>query len=149
MVFFIHEIYIRRKQWCLRLTVCYFHTELLLFNYAKVKTVFHSMAPLRVKCDVLNVKRKTRSCIQSYCCWRFELAYLSKLCCAILAMNEASPTTCAIRPRASPAAQRRIGLGLSSAPITSARADLRTSSGPRLLLFSARPCTHTETNQHY
>ncbi len=47
VVFFIHNIYIRRrKQWCLRLTVYHFHTELLLFNYAEVKTVFHSMAPL-------------------------------------------------------------------------------------------------------
>ncbi len=46
VVFYIHEISIRRrKQWCLRLTVC--HTELLSFNYAKVNTVFHSMAPLR------------------------------------------------------------------------------------------------------
>ncbi len=47
VVFCIHEIYIRRKQWCLRLTVCHFPcTELLLFNYAKVNRVFHSMAPL-------------------------------------------------------------------------------------------------------
>lgn len=65
--------------------------------------------------------------------------YLSKLVCAILAMKVASPTTWAILPRASPAAQRRIGLGLSNAPITRARADLRTSSGPRVLLFSANP----------
>lgn len=57
-------------------------------------------------------------------------------------MKEASPTTWAILPRASPAAHRRIGFGLSNAPITSARADFRTSSGPRLLLFSASPCTH-------
>ncbi len=47
VLFFNHEIYIRRRKlWCLRLTVCHFHTELLLLNYAKVKTVFHSMAPL-------------------------------------------------------------------------------------------------------
>lgn len=64
---------------------------------------------------------------------------MSKLVCAILAMKVASPTTCAILPRASPAAQRRMGLGLSSAPITRARADLRTSSGPKVLLFSAKP----------
>lgn len=54
-------------------------------------------------------------------------------------MKEASPTTCAIRPRASPAAHLKIGLGLSRAPITSVRADLRTSSGPNVLLFSAKP----------
>ncbi len=48
VVFCIHEIYIRRrKQWSLRLTVCHFHVQkLLLFNYAEVNTVFHSMAPL-------------------------------------------------------------------------------------------------------
>lgn len=27
-------------------------TELLLFNYAKVNTVFHSMAPLKTQCTV-------------------------------------------------------------------------------------------------
>lgn len=70
-----------------------------------------------------------------------QSSYLSKLYCAILAMKVASPTTCAILPRASPAAQRRMGLGLSRAPITRAKADLRTSSGPRVLLFSARPYT--------
>ncbi len=51
VVFFIHKIYIRRrKQWCLRLTVCpctFPCTELLLLNYSKVNTVFHSMAPLK------------------------------------------------------------------------------------------------------
>ncbi len=47
VVFCIHEIYIRRtKQWCLRLTVCHFHVQNLLLNYAKENTVFHSMAPL-------------------------------------------------------------------------------------------------------
>lgn len=66
-------------------------------------------------------------------------SYLSKLVCAIRAMKVASPTTWAILPRASPAAQRRMWLGLSNAPITRARADLRTSSGPRVLLFSAKP----------
>lgn len=65
--------------------------------------------------------------------------YLSKLYWAIRAMKVASPTTWAILPRASPAAHLRIGLGLSSAPITSVRADLRTSSGPNVLLFSANP----------
>ncbi len=46
VVFFIHEIYIRRrKQWCLRFTVCNFHVKNLLFN-AKVNTVFHSMTSL-------------------------------------------------------------------------------------------------------
>lgn len=54
-------------------------------------------------------------------------------------MKEASPTTWAILPRASPAAHLKIGLGLSRAPITSVRADLRTSSGPNVLLFSAKP----------
>lgn len=73
---------------------------------------------------------------------RYLKAYLSKLVCAIRAMKVASPTTWAILPRASPAAQRRIGLGLSNAPITRARADLRTSSGPRVLLFSANPFSH-------
>ncbi len=49
VVFFINEINIRRsKQWCLRLTVCHFHTALLLFNYAKINTAFHSMAPLMI-----------------------------------------------------------------------------------------------------
>lgn len=65
--------------------------------------------------------------------------YLSKLYWAILAMKDASPTTWAILPRASPAAHLKIGLGLSRAPITSVRADLRTSSGPNVLLFSAKP----------
>lgn len=65
--------------------------------------------------------------------------YLSKLYWAILAMKVASPTTWAILPRASPAAHLRIGFGLSRAPITSVRADLRTSSGPNVLLFSAKP----------
>ncbi len=60
VVFFIHEIYIRRrKQWCLRLTLCNF----LLFNYAKVNTVFHSMAPLKEKTNW------TRLCI---CAWEWE-----------------------------------------------------------------------------
>ncbi len=27
-------------------------TELLLFNYAKVKTIFHSMAPLKIWCYI-------------------------------------------------------------------------------------------------
>lgn len=54
-------------------------------------------------------------------------------------MKEASPTTWAILPRASPAAHLKIGLGLSRAPITRVRADLRTSSGPNVLLFSAKP----------
>ena len=75
-------------------------------------------------------------------------AYLSKLVCAILAMKVASPTTWAILPRASPAAQRRMGLGLSIAPITRASADLRTSSGPRVLLFSAKPFSRAERT-HY
>jgi len=73
--------------------------------------------------------------------------YLSKLYWAILAMKVASPTTWAILPRASPAAQRRMGLGLSRAPITRARADLRTSSGPRVLLFSARPWFHDDNEE--
>ncbi len=55
VVFFIHKIYIRRrKQWCLRLTVCHFYTELLLFNYAKINTVFHSIAPLTSTAAVCN-----------------------------------------------------------------------------------------------
>ncbi len=50
VVFCIHEIYIRRrKQRCLSLTVCHFHAHNLLFNYAKVNTVFHSMAPLKIE----------------------------------------------------------------------------------------------------
>lgn len=65
--------------------------------------------------------------------------HLSKLYWAILAIKVASPTTWAILPRASPAAHRKMGFGLSRAPITSVRADLRTSSGPKVLLFSARP----------
>ncbi len=47
--FFIHKIYIRRrKQWCFEAHAMSFPcTELLLLlNYAKVNTVFHSMAPL-------------------------------------------------------------------------------------------------------
>ncbi len=44
VAFFNHEIYMRRKLWCHCMSFpC---IELLLFNYAKVKTVFHSMAPL-------------------------------------------------------------------------------------------------------
>ncbi len=45
----IRKIYIgRRKQWCLRLMVCHFHVQkLLLFNYAKVNTVSHTIAPLK------------------------------------------------------------------------------------------------------
>lgn len=41
---------------------------------------------------------------------------LSKLYCAISVMNLLSLTTCTIRPRASPAAQRRIGFRLPRAP---------------------------------
>lgn len=71
--------------------------------------------------------------------YKSKPTYLSKLYWAILAMKVASPTTWAILPRASPAAHLRIGFGLSRAPITSVRADLRTSSGPNVLLFSAKP----------
>ena len=44
------------------------------------------------------------------------MTYLSKLYWAISAMYLLSPTTCAIRPRASPAAHRRIGFTLLNAP---------------------------------
>ena len=49
------------------------------------------------------------------------LTHLSKLYCAISAMNRASPTTCAMRPSASPPAQRRIGLELPRAPYNTTR----------------------------
>ncbi len=37
-------------------------TELLLFNYAKVKTVFHSVAPLNIFFPIhhFNLQRKTK-----------------------------------------------------------------------------------------
>ncbi len=48
VVFFIHEIYIRkRKQWCLRLTVCHFHVQNSYYSTVKVNIVFHSMASLK------------------------------------------------------------------------------------------------------
>ena len=44
------------------------------------------------------------------------IPYLLKLYCAMSAIKRLSPTTCAILPKASPAAHRRIGLVLLRAP---------------------------------
>ncbi len=64
--FLNHKICIRRRKlWCLRLIVCHFHTELLLFNYAKVKTVVHSVAPLNIFFPIhhFNLQRKTKNLV--------------------------------------------------------------------------------------
>ncbi len=37
-------------------------TELLLFNYAKVKTVFHSMAPLKIQQTSTGVQKYPKQC---------------------------------------------------------------------------------------
>ena len=52
------------------------------------------------------------------------VTYLSKLYCAVSAMNLLSPTTWARRPSASPAAQRRMGFALPSASCTRQKANL-------------------------
>ncbi len=50
-------------------------TEILLFNYAKVKTVFHSMAPL-TSCEKLNFGKKQ---IRHSDVFEFKLLLLTKI----------------------------------------------------------------------
>ncbi|KAK2175421.1 hypothetical protein NP493_734g02033 [Ridgeia piscesae] len=59
---------------------------------------------------------------------------LPQLYWAISAMKRASPTTWAIRPSASPAAQRRIGLELPRAPYNTTQAYNITTNVQRLEL---------------
>lgn len=64
--------------------------------------------------------------------------HFSKLVCAICATNEVSFMTCAIRPSASPAAQRKMLSVLASASCTNELACARTVFSPNSDLFSAR-----------
>ncbi len=74
VVFFNHDIYISRKLWCLRLTVCHFHVQNCYYlTMPRIKTIFHSIAPLSDWCVLfLDVVMNIEVVINSrhLSCWR-------------------------------------------------------------------------------